>query len=1197
MKRTKSKLESNGKKKAKKDDRVGGKRKRSNSIDIHESVERELRHKPNENCKNILVENPSLKKEKVKEKEKEDAREKVKEKEKKKEKEKEDAREKVKEKEKKKEKEKEEAREKVKETEKKKEKEKEEAREKVKETEKKKEKEKEEAREKVKETEKKKEKEKEEAREKVKETEKKKEKEKEEAREKVKETEKKKEKEKEEAREKVKETEKKKEKEKEEAREKVKETEKKKEKEKEEAREKVKETEKKKEKEKEEAREKEKGKERGKEKCKEQELVKEKEKEKAKEKSKEKPKEDAQVNRREINLNGKLGGVDIGSSDVKRRNAERGKVGNGTSRRDKSGNTDSKAKEHSNEGTRREREIEQNKIERIESGGEKGKNPGKNRTVQCVNVNYKEVLSKYVNSHKDLLCNISSKGEMRRKRASKEKAFEEKTSKEKENNRRGTEQAVLKINDLLIKEEKSQENKIIEQISNFYGNIKVKKINNTIGKADYYTLSRKINTDIKVVDHFDMVKLPEPENLDYMLKSPLINSFEDEDNQDKKKKKKKNFFEFYYDIIHYPLEMFEKFIFKNKNHDYNKWVSNCNSLFVLGLPFHLNEQNTLKTLIDLYYSNKNYDGILDIMNLKEENFLCNTLDLYSCFYESPYKYDLLADNLGILYFELLFGTEHCSAKNEMIPSYLYSTFKEFYKRNCCPIGGLGLLHFKNEKYAKEFWISVNNFSSTIYEKYIKLIPDINSCKIFIEASIYYLVPDALFVQINYTELNNALNIIQRKNPDIVRSIDDLKSHYLQTSVWNLIFANVSMHVPTIGNAVGKKGVSNTVGKEIDDAAGKEDNDAIGKEEDDAAGKEADDEARKEADDAAGKEENDGAKDGTVALRGDLPQEDLQNRVNALPYLNTFFPNLLIRIYDTHVNKYLVSNGFCLIACPYLNQETGEKVASFLKKFFLLDWFYNEKDETCYFYIFKTILNVFAVYKRVFNSSQSYSVCALFLKLPFGLVPAVYINVHANVKLTNMNNSFISQNNEKDVSPNRKKNEYDAIVSAYEIYIRSILGTEANVTETIPYVNKNSSTQRKNNSVLKSNENEKIEDNHISSEFLLRNDVYVDYTQRKKEHTTASYDISLFNHNHLNSQAKNGNLNNDMHRTQYSERIHVGTKLTELEKMGGEDIYQGKKRRNDGENTLIIKKILRKVGNNRNEANLKAAGRENNVACT
>ncbi|SBS97981.1 conserved Plasmodium protein, unknown function [Plasmodium ovale curtisi] len=1107
MKRTKSKLESNGKKKAKKDDRVGGKRKRSNSIDIHESVERELRHKPNENCKNILVENPSLKKEKVKEKEKEDAREKVKEKEKKKEKEKEDAREKVKEKEKKKEKEKEEAREKVKETEKKKEKEKEEAREKVKETEKKKEKEKEEAREKVKETEKKKEKEKEEAR------------------------------------------------------------------------------------------EKEKGKERGKEKCKEQELVKEKEKEKAKEKSKEKPKEDAQVNRREINLNGKLGGVDIGSSDVKRRNAERGKVGNGTSRRDKSGNTDSKAKEHSNEGTRREREIEQNKIERIESGGEKGKNPGKNRTVQCVNVNYKEVLSKYVNSHKDLLCNISSKGEMRRKRASKEKAFEEKTSKEKENNRRGTEQAVLKINDLLIKEEKSQENKIIEQISNFYGNIKVKKINNTIGKADYYTLSRKINTDIKVVDHFDMVKLPEPENLDYMLKSPLINSFEDEDNQDKekKKKKKKNFFEFYYDIIHYPLEMFEKFIFKNKNHDYNKWVSNCNSLFVLGLPFHLNEQNTLKTLIDLYYSNKNYDGILDIMNLKEENFLCNTLDLYSCFYESPYKYDLLADNLGILYFELLFGTEHCSAKNEMIPSYLYSTFKEFYKRNCCPIGGLGLLHFKNEKYAKEFWISVNNFSSTIYEKYIKLIPDINSCKIFIEASIYYLVPDALFVQINYTELNNALNIIQRKNPDIVRSIDDLKSHYLQTSVWNLIFANVSMHVPTIGNAVGKKGVSNTVGKEIDDAAGKEDNDAIGKEEDDAAGKEADDEARKEADDAAGKEENDGAKDGTVALRGDLPQEDLQNRVNALPYLNTFFPNLLIRIYDTHVNKYLVSNGFCLIACPYLNQETGEKVASFLKKFFLLDWFYNEKDETCYFYIFKTILNVFAVYKRVFNSSQSYSVCALFLKLPFGLVPAVYINVHANVKLTNMNNSFISQNNEKDVSPNRKKNEYDAIVSAYEIYIRSILGTEANVTETIPYVNKNSSTQRKNNSVLKSNENEKIEDNHISSEFLLRNDVYVDYTQRKKEHTTASYDISLFNHNHLNSQAKNGNLNNDMHRTQYSERIHVGTKLTELEKMGGEDIYQGKKRRNDGENTLIIKKILRKVGNNRNEANLKAAGRENNVA--
>ncbi|EUR66793.1 hypothetical protein PFBG_04373 [Plasmodium falciparum 7G8] len=398
-----------------------------------------------------------------------------------------------------------------------------------------------------------------------------------------------------------------------------------------------------------------------------------------------------------------------------------------------------------------------------------------------MSVKYRKMSSTYGNLHKNVLTSSSNQKDIKSEQninAEKKESFVNNI-------------IDLKKSELFIKEDKSEEEINNNLINKFYGDIKIKKTNNNIIKASYDVIRKKINTDIKLNDILDMIKLPESENLDNDLKTPCISNqkiINDILNEGKSNVNPNSPYQFYNDLWTFPLEMLDKYIFKNKNHDYKKWISNCTTLFVLGLPFQMNEYNLLHNLIDVYYMNKNYDGLLDIIDINKEDSLFNHLYLYSYINQPKNKYNLLSEKLGILKFDLLFGSEYHLAKNEMLNSYLNNKYKEFYKINC-NTGAMGLLYFKNEQCAMDFWMMYNNYSSSFYEKYLKCIPDINGIKIYIEASMFYLTPDLFLTQINYSELNAVLNNIQKKKVNILQIFNDIKIYYNESSIWNLIFCN------------------------------------------------------------------------------------------------------------------------------------------------------------------------------------------------------------------------------------------------------------------------------------------------------------------------------------------------------------------------------------------------------------------------
>ncbi|SBT80633.1 conserved Plasmodium protein, unknown function, partial [Plasmodium malariae] len=793
---------------------------------------------------------------------------------------------------------------------------------------------------------------------------------------------------------------------------------------------------------------------------------------------------------------------------------------------------------------------------------EEYKKEGEMRKVSDANLlkrheNYKEMLSKYVNSHKNILHN-SNCTNLKDKRAGDKK-------------NRIRKRGVLKLEDLIIKEDKIQENKNNQRISKFYGGVRIKKVSTAVGKSDYITLTRNLNTNLKTVEYLDLIKLPEQEHLNNNLKSPDLDFIE--------KKKEKKEIEIYAPKWKYPLQMFDKFIFKNRNFDYNKWVPNCKTLCAIGLPFHLNEFYLLHTLIDMYYNNKNYDGVFDIMCTNEDNFLIynNILELYTCMYENHNRYELLAANLGILKFEYLFGTQYCSAKNDMLPPYLYHIFKDFYRFNSFPIGGLGLIHFKNEKYAKDFCVTINNYTSHLYEKYIKLIPDINGLKVFLEATVYYQVPDSLFTQINYNELNIALSIIQKNMAGVIGIINELKNYYKQKNIWNLIFANIDLQ------EFYKKNIE--PGNNMSDVNGKvSGNNHIG---------------------------NNISKDNNCY---DTTQE-LLKRIKELPFRDNIFPNFLVRIYNTYINRYLISNGFCLLGSPYLDEEAGQKVADFLKKFYLLDWFYNEKDETCYFYIFKPIINAFAVFRRLFNASISYSVCTLFLKLPFGLVPAMFIQANMNVGILHVyNGNIIPRMYQVQLNVNRA--DFSLLpFFTYDNYIRSFIGNP-NINHNQPPfdVYNDSSAQRKNRNMGNYDEHNKAQVNYLTRVFNQRpnenikssNNKVEEIIKFRGEHTSGAHYVSpcvaLFNNpNYMNKQVKDGINNSNLNCVPNNDIVNEGNsqrclKRTDLSDLSGnvknrESVHKGK----NSENTIIIKSDARSNSNNSSVNNgcLNISNRNNN----
>ncbi|GAB68771.1 hypothetical protein PCYB_141990, partial [Plasmodium cynomolgi strain B] len=476
----------------------------------------------------------------------------------------------------------------------------------------------------------------------------------------------------------------------------------------------------------------------------------------------------------------------------------------------------------------------------------------------------------------------------------------------------------------------------------------------------------------------------------------------------------------------FPLEIINHLIFKNKTHDYDKWVPDCRILLVTGLPFDQKEEHILHNLIDLYYRNQDRDPILDVVNIDKSDYLFDALNLYAAVEEHPSKYELFANNLGIIKFALLFGAKHNACINVTDHTYLLYNLSELCRANPCSVGSvgsIGSLYFKNEQCAKNFWIAFKSSSTYMYEKCVRLIPDKNELKVYIEASMYFVMPGALFVNINYAQLNLVLNSLQQKSPIIFEQINNIKLRYPDKTIWDLISENVilddalDVEAPAQG-AVGERSlegndqlrgtsIGHFSGGMVNVAMGKINQDArsgMGEQKDENMVRDVLEDMREEERNKYERDCDDSQSSGwatdQVLNECDFENSFDENGIQGMEDVeNTLLnrihctPNFLMRIYNTHINRYLLDKGLCLLACPYLDEESGKKVANFLMKFHLLDWTFSETDDACYFYLFKSIINVFAVSKKVFKGTFNYAVSTLFLKLPFGLVPSVYIRVN------------------------------------------------------------------------------------------------------------------------------------------------------------------------------------------------------------
>ncbi|KEG04335.1 conserved Plasmodium protein, unknown function [Plasmodium vinckei vinckei] len=663
------------------------------------------------------------------------------------------------------------------------------------------------------------------------------------------------------------------------------------------------------------------------------------------------------------------------------------------------------------------------------------------RGIKKESKEYKNVLSNYVNEHSKKIMDDADE---------KKKDVGNANSNNTTNNSKGgiDERLYKWVNALFNSETKDDEDQNMEEDSKFYGGVKVQKVN-TIATPNNNSNSKKINTDVKVVEVLDVVKLPESNNLDESLNSPNISSLaqngnnenngtdENNDNeQDAGERESTKITDYIYDgKLEYPLSIYQKIIFKRPDHDYKKWVCNCTVLCVVNLPLNASDGYLLKSLIDMYYKHENRDMTLDVLDLFDVENINGFLEVYGSIDDSPRKYELLASHLGIIKFDVLFTVGSSSHKNEMVISNIYAISKKLYRPEEFPIGSLGLLHFKNEKYAKEFWTIFSNVSTVINGKAIQLMPDINALKIFVEASVYYLQPDSLFAQINYNELNMLLSSIKNKVPDIYKMMRLIKNHFKQESIWNMIFADVD--ISFLDFYMEDIGQPKTPEEENNDP-----NESNEEEED------QDQDENQEQEQEQNESQRNNGENSIISFskiednnRVSLHLFKTSNKdicvvhkVNEMTSKYICSVSLLIRVYNTHINKYLMEKGYCLIACPYLDQETGKKVADFLKKFHLLDWLYNTKDQTCYYYAFKSILEALAVFKKNFIASPVHNICSLFLKFPFGIVTAVYLNINPefipkDIKTTNPQKLLVMKEDEERLYKHNH-NPYNLSVMKY-----------------------------------------------------------------------------------------------------------------------------------------------------------------------
>ncbi|CAD2103746.1 conserved Plasmodium protein, unknown function [Plasmodium vinckei lentum] len=641
---------------------------------------------------------------------------------------------------------------------------------------------------------------------------------------------------------------------------------------------------------------------------------------------------------------------------------------------------------------------------------------------------YKKVLSNYVNEHSKKVMDGAEE---------KKKDVGNANSNNTTNKSKGEidERLFKWVNALFSSETIEEEDQNMEEDSKFYGGVKVQKVS-TVVTANNNSNSKKINTDIKVAEVLDVVKLPESNNLDESLNSPNISSLAQNGNNENNRTDENSDNEqaaaerestkitdyIYNGKLEYPLSIYQKIIFKRPDHDYKKWVCNCTILCAVNLPLNASDAYLLKSLIDMYYKHKNRDMTLDILDLFDVEHINGFLEVYASVDDTPKKYELLASHLGIIKFDVLFTVGSSSHKNEMVISNIYAISKKLYRPEEFPIGSLGLLHFKNEKYAKEFWTIFSNVSTIINGKVIQLMPDINGLKIFVEASVYYLQPDSLFAQINYNELNMLLSSIKTKLPDIYKMMRLIKRHFKQESIWNMIFADVDIsfldfYMEDIGQPQPSEEEKNDPN---------EPNEA----------EEQDESQRNNGENSiiSFSKIEDNNRVSLHLFKTSSKDICVIHKVNEMPSKYICSVSLLIRIYNTHINKYLMEKGYCLIACPYLNLETGKKVADFLKKFHLLDWIYNSKDQTCYYYAFKSILEALAVFKKNFIASPFHNICSLFLKFPFGIVTAVYLNINPEfipreIKTTNPQKLMVMKEDEERLYKHNH-NPYNLSVMKY-----------------------------------------------------------------------------------------------------------------------------------------------------------------------
>ncbi|CAA9990707.1 conserved Plasmodium protein, unknown function [Plasmodium knowlesi strain H] len=575
-------------------------------------------------------------------------------------------------------------------------------------------------------------------------------------------------------------------------------------------------------------------------------------------------------------------------------------------------------------------------------------------------------------------------------------------------------------------QQQQQEKLMMKEIKKYYGIVKVRKPNSQFGQGYLSTLKIKLNTNVKVSDSLAIVQLSSPEDADNTLVSPFMCEASKSLKAECIKGVAKDVSQLD-DHLKYvrgklPLEIIDNFIFKNKTHDYDKWVPECRILLVTGLPFDQREENILHSLIDIYYENQDRDPILDMLDIDKSDYLLDCVNLYTAVEEHPNKYELFANHLGIIKFALLFGTKTNASINMIDQTHLLFNLSELCRTNHCPVGSIGSLYFKNEQYAKKFWMVFKLSANCMYEKYVRLCPDKNELKVYIEASIYFIMPGALFVNINYAQLNLVLNILQQKRPIVFEKINNVKLRYPGKTIWDLISANVTLDDVLYAEATSKHVAGERIPEGNDHMRGS----SIGYISDEmvsvAKGKmnqHSPNRMNEQKDENVMKDVLGGVREGELNYERDYDDSqspgwatdhilnecdseksfdendihEMEDAENAFHYKIHCIPNFLMRIYNTHINRYLLDNGLCLLACPYLDMESGGKVANFLIKFHLLDWTYSERDDACYFYLFKSILSVFAVSKRVFKGTFNYVVTTLFLKLPFGLVPALYIRVN------------------------------------------------------------------------------------------------------------------------------------------------------------------------------------------------------------